>query len=336
MKRGAREKTKPLKNSIAKRIFDCLSLQSPRDVQLGAIIGFMATAGPRGGQELRGQQRRNFTYSIDEDGEKYIHFVENSSTKNESGGVRDWKRDPKIVKIYDVETITKKYNPYFWLDFYFNALPKGDGGKPLWINFLANFHPQTKIGYTNKGYNNSAHGHTWVENVTRMLCERINLEQSKQYSNHSWRAFMMSGLDQLGVPRPEILKQSGHAPNSSSANSYFHRPDAMEKEQCSGLFGAISKGVSCHRFKNENGQNQKIENTNLVPSTPTTTFSNCTFSFAQPQPIQNPQHLVLQQSLFQNMMTFQQQILQNSKQQHLELPNVTNTQTNIFNPKENF
>ena len=76
--RGAKRTTPPIKNSVAQRIFSCLSQQAPVDVQKGALVSFLARCGPRGDKELREQTRRNFQYCIDEDGRKFIHFTENA------------------------------------------------------------------------------------------------------------------------------------------------------------------------------------------------------------------------------------------------------------------
>ena len=62
--RGAKISTKPLKNSMVKLFYDNWSFDAPEDVQEGALSSFLARCGPRGGDELRNQRRRNFVHGI--------------------------------------------------------------------------------------------------------------------------------------------------------------------------------------------------------------------------------------------------------------------------------
>ena len=52
-----------------------------KEVQRAVMASLISCCGAEGGK-LREQKRKNFEIDIDEDGERFIHFTENDSTKN--------------------------------------------------------------------------------------------------------------------------------------------------------------------------------------------------------------------------------------------------------------
>ena len=59
----------------------------------------------------------------------------------------------------------------------------------------------------------------------------------------------MTDLRQAGVPKEQILKESGHAANSTSANGYMEEvPDEAKTYRSAVLFGAAKAGVNTRKY----------------------------------------------------------------------------------------
>ena len=124
-------------------------------------------------------------------------------------------------------------------------------------------------------------------------------------------------------------KDSGHAPNSTSAEAYFHNPDSVERAKCNGLFGAVSEGITCHAFKNK-PQQLTLTDQDVIPRGPT--LQNCHFNISGSNQLEGNTPLGnLQQNSFQNMLLFQNQILSSNHSVDQAQSQITNTQMNYFN-----
>ena len=79
--------------------------------------------------------------------------------KNNSGGVKQYRRDVKIVRIENVAGLPEQYHPYVWIDTYIKALPPVRGENDIfWHLPLAKFNSRTGVGYTNAGKTHAPRG----------------------------------------------------------------------------------------------------------------------------------------------------------------------------------
>jgi len=84
----------------------------------------------------------------------------------------------------------------------------------------------------------------WLQDFTKNVTKEVGIVG--HYSNHSWRAFQLTGLHEACYSKSSIIAES---PGSSSVDSYLTEADSQLADKTRDLFAAVAQGTSCYDYK---------------------------------------------------------------------------------------
>ena len=208
-----------------------------------------------------GQEHRNLQFSQielvepqDSDSTPYLVYYENIS-KNNTGGIAQRKRDPKLVKHHANNTNPSRCFVRLYKE-YINHCPEDRKCSAFYLTPLKKPKGSLWYGVTPVGHN------TLAKTVSR-LCQVSGMSGYK--TNHSLRVTTATWLFQAGVEEQLIMSRTGH--QSLDGVRTYKR---VSEEQCQQVSSVLNSATNCAPH-----QNKKIKRHDHQEQAPLT-LSNCT------------------------------------------------------------
>lgn len=217
-----------LENDLRK-LYECgvFNLGDPRTLQNKVFFEIMLYFCRRGRQNLRELKIKDFSFTKDDKGARYVTKSGDELTKNRreddegfEGGMMFEKPGPQCP-VASLELYIKHLNPKN--EFLFQRPKKG-----------------SKIGVDGVCFDNMVVGERTLGE--KMKCISKEAELSKIYTNHSIRATAVTILDKCGYEARHIMAVSGHK-SESSIRSYC-KTDTSTKKQMSESMAAATSTVA--------------------------------------------------------------------------------------------
>ena len=174
--------------------------------------------GLRGRQEHHKMNVEDFTFKLDDNGERYVTFAE-GITKTRGGGLRKKER-LVIPKMF--ETVDDRC-PVMIFDFFLSKRPacyRTSG--PIYLAIIDN--PKTDVWFkkTRLGVNS-------IDNIMRDMVKKAALPTEKKLTNHSARKTVVKKLRKSGASRSEIIEVTGHS-NERGLDPYDSGDEAQQRQ----------------------------------------------------------------------------------------------------------
>ena len=138
-------------------------------------------------------------FERNEQGEKYLVYREDAVTKTHNGGLRDMRRDRKIVYVYPSNDSNRC--PVRLVEKYLNLCPLYNKKPNFYLKSLQKPTPK-------QWYAEQVVGSATLGKVVKMLMKEANIEGF--FTNHSLRRTGGSRLFQAGVQRKLVKEVTGH------------------------------------------------------------------------------------------------------------------------------
>ena len=220
--------------------------------------------GLRGRQEHHSMRVEDFQIGRDENGTKYVQFVENP-TKTRQAGLSAKPRSflPKMFATGD------KVCPVALFEEFLSRRPaelKSQG--PFYLSCMQN------TNSSQVWYKRQPMGIHKINEMMKSIVTGTSLEHSsKCFSNHSARKTVVKKMKTAGLERSSIMKVTGHR-NINSLDDY-DEADENEQRQLSSTISSGAKNVTFSNQTSHMSNQQNIERQSSVVNT----FHNCQVSF---------------------------------------------------------
>ncbi len=151
----------------------------------------------------------------DAQGDKYLLYQEDQTSKTNQGGLNSRKAAPKVSKVYGsndlLRNIVRLYEKYV------NLIPPTIKHPSLYKYVVLEWSRKPNVWYTDRPLGKNA-----LSKIVKTMCEKAGLTGEK-FSNHSLRASTAMQMFQCGVDE-QVIK-TGH--KSDAVRDYKHTNEAL-------------------------------------------------------------------------------------------------------------
>ncbi len=220
-----------------------------------------------------GQEHRNLKLSqLDKCTSPSLHYYLENSSKNNPGGLANFKQEAKRVPIYSNSKAGDKCHIHI-LDLYFSKLPPDAWKKDY---FYARPLPNVPSDPDKPWFSPVPVGKNMLATMLKNMCSEAQIDGRK--TNHSLHATGASELFQAGVPEKIIKERTGH--HSLETLRTYERTTTEQHQAISDILSAEKKIT----FQQALHSKQSIWQQHSIPihiqhMAPCQTYHNCTFNF---------------------------------------------------------
>ncbi len=177
-----------------------------------------------GGEEQRNLRHPKFNSQLsvktDKQGDKYLLYQEDQTSKTNQGGLNSRKAAPKVSKVYGsndpMRNVVRLYEKYV------NLIPPTIKHPSLYKYAVLEWSRKPNVWYTDRPFGKNA-----LSKIVKTMCEKARLTGEK-FTNHSLRASTATRMFQCGVDEQVIKTVTGH--KSDAVHDYKYTNEALLRQ----------------------------------------------------------------------------------------------------------